>query len=116
MLGGLGGLANLPGLLKQAQQFKSNMEQMQAELESRSFTADAGAGLVTATVNGKGDLTAIKIDPKAVSDVEMLEDLIKAAVTAASTKARDGAQQEMAKLTGGLNLGGLGDMLNGLGT
>jgi len=115
MFGGLGGLANLPGLLKQAKQFKEQMEQMQAELESRSYTADAGAGLDPATVNGKGDLSNIKIDPKAAGDIEMLEDLIKAAISAAAAKAKDASQQEMMKMTGGLNLGGLTDMLGGLG-
>jgi len=107
----LGGLGNLAGLLKQARQMKENMEQMQAELERQTFQADAGAGLVTATVNGRGDLTDIRIDPRAVQDVEMLEDLIKAAVGAASAKARDAMKAGMARLTGGLNLPGLSDML-----
>ena len=79
----LGGLGNLAGLIKQARQMKENMDQLQAELERRTYTADSGAGLVVATVNGKGELTDIRIDPKAVEDVEMLEDLIKAAVGAA---------------------------------
>jgi len=107
----LGGLGNLAGLLKQARQMKENMEQMQAELERQTFQADAGAGLVTATVNGRGELTDIRIDPRAVQDIEMLEDLIKAAVGAASAKARDAMKAGMARLTGGLNLPGLSDML-----
>lgn len=115
MLGGLGGLANLPGLLKQARQMKEQMEQMQAEMEGRQYSAAAGGSLVTATVNGRGDLVGLKISPDAVGDVAMLEDLVKAAVGAASAKARDAMQQEMAKLTGGLNLGGLTDMLGGMG-
>jgi DNA-binding YbaB/EbfC family protein len=109
----LGGLGNLAGLLKQAKQMKENMDQLQAEMERRTFNADAGAGLVVATVNGKGELTNIKIDPKAAQDIEMLEDLVKAAVGAAAAKARDGMKEEMAKLTGGLNLPGLSDMLGG---
>ncbi len=107
----LGGLGNLAGLLKQAKQMKEQMEQMQAELERRTFDADAGAGLVIATVNGKGDLVGIKIDPKAVSDIEMLEDLVKAAVAAANAKSREAVKAEMARLTGGLNLPGLSEML-----
>jgi DNA-binding YbaB/EbfC family protein len=109
----LGGLGNLTGLLKQAKEMKAQMEQLQSELTNRTFTADAGAGLVTATVNGKGELTDIKIDPKAAEDVEMLEDLIKAAVGAAGETARNAVAQEMAKVTGGLNLPGLSDMLGG---
>lgn len=111
----LGGLANLAGLMKQARQMKEQMEQIQAELERRTYDADAGAGLVVATVNGKGELTNIRIDPKAAADVEMLEDLIKASVGAATAKARDAAKAEMARLTGGLNLPGLSEML-GAGT
>ncbi len=109
----LGGLGNLAGLIKQARQMKENMDQLQAELERRTYTADSGAGLVVATVNGKGELTDIRIDPKAVEDVEMLEDLIKAAVGAAGAKARDAMKEEMTRLTGGLNLPGLSEMLGG---
>ncbi len=111
----LGGLGNLAGLLKQARQMKEQMDQVQADLERRSFEATAGAGLVTATVNGKSELTDIKIDPRAVQDIEMLEDLIKAAVGAATAKAREAVKEEMLKLTGGLNLPGLSDMLGGMG-
>lgn len=107
----LGGLGNLAGLIKQAKQMKEQMDQLQAEMERRTFSADAGAGLVVATVNGKGELTDVKIDPKAAQDVEMLEDLVKAAVGAATTKARDGMKEEMTRLTGGLNLPGLSEML-----
>lgn len=106
----LGGLGNLAGLIKQAKQMKENMDLLQAEMERRTFVADAGAGMVTATVNGKGELINIKIDPKVAQDVEMLEDLVKAAVCAAGVKARDGMKEEMAKLTGGLNLPGLSEM------
>lgn len=107
----LGGLGNLAGLLKQAKQMKEQMERIQEELEHRSYQADAGAGLVVATVNGKGDLTNIKIDPKALEDVEMLEDLIKAAVGAASAKAREAIKQEMERMAGGFNVPGLTELL-----
>jgi DNA-binding protein YbaB len=70
---------------------------------------------VTATVDGKGELIRIKIDPKAVSDVELLEDMVTAAVTSATRKAQEGMKAEMARLTGGLDLGSLGGLL-GQGT
>lgn len=107
----LGGLGNLAGLIKQARQMKEQMERIQEELEHRSYQADAGAGLVVATVNGKGDLTNIRIDPKALEDVEMLEDLIKAAVGAASAKAREAIKGEMERMAGGLNVPGLTELL-----
>lgn len=109
----LGGLGNLAGLLKQAKEMKTTMERVQAELAQRTFSADAGAGLVAATVNGKGDLTSVRIDPKATADVEMLEDLVKAAVGAAMTKAQEAKNAEMAKLMGGFNLPGISEMFGG---
>jgi hypothetical protein len=112
MLGGLGNLANL---LKQAGQMKENLAKLQDELAARTFEAEAGAGLVKAVVNGRGELVDLKIEPRAVEDVELLEDLIKGAVGAASRKAREGAKEELAKLTGGINLPGFEDMLGGGG-
>ena len=74
-------MKNLAGLMKQAQQMQSKMQEMQAKLEGLEMDGEAGAGLVTVTLNGKGDLRRIKIDPKLVdpADTEMLEDLIVAA-------------------------------------
>lgn len=115
MFGGLGGLGNLAGLIKQAKGFQDNMRRMQEELSQQRFEGDAGGGMVRATVDGKGTLQRIKIDPKAAADVELLEDLITAAVAAAAAKAQDAMQQQMAQLTGGLNIPGLSDML-GQGT
>lgn len=111
----LGGLGNMAGMLKQAKELQTNMKKMQEALEAKRHEADAGAGMVKATVNGKSELVQIKIDPKAVDDVELLEDLVLAAVGAASKKAQDAATAEMSELTGGLNLPGLSDML-GQGT
>lgn len=108
MFGGLGNLANM---MKQAKHLKENMAQMQEALAEQRYEADAGAGMVKAIVNGKAELMDIKIDPKAVEDVELLEDTIKAAVAAAVTKAQEGAKAEMAKLTGGMDIPGLQDML-----
>ena len=110
-----GGLGNLGAMLKQAKSLQENMQKMQEALAQQRFEADAGAGMVRATVNGKSELVGIKIDPKAVEDVELLEDLIKAAVCAATGKAQDALQAEMGQLTGGLNIPGLTDML-GQGT
>ena len=71
--------------------------------------------MVRTEVNGKGELVDVKIDPKAAEDVELLEDLIKAAIGAATRKAEEGRNAEMAKLTGGLNLPGLQGLLGGGG-
>lgn len=111
----LGGLGNLGALFKQARSFQENMQKMQETLAQQRYEADAGAGMVTATVDGKGELIRIKIAPKAVSDVELLEDMVTAAVTSATRKAQEGMKAEMARLTGGLDLGSLGGLL-GQGT
>jgi DNA-binding YbaB/EbfC family protein len=101
------------GLLKQAKEMQQRMAQMQQELAGRTFVADAGGGMVTATVNGKQELLAVKIEPQAAGDVEMLEDLVRAAVNAAVRKSQDAMKEELSKVTGGLNLPGLSDMFGG---
>ena len=73
------------------------------------------AGLVRATVNGRGELVGIKIDPKAAEDVELLEDLVKGAVATATRKAQEQIKADFAEMTGGLDIAGLGDMLGGQG-
>ena len=108
-----GGLGNLAGMMKQAKALQENMQQLQAQLAEQRHEADAGAGLVRAVVNGKSELVEIKIDPSATSDVELLEDMIKAAIGAASAKAQESVKAEMAQLTGGMNIPGLSDMLGG---
>jgi nucleoid-associated protein EbfC len=99
-------MKNLSGLMKQAQQMQDKMQEMQAKLESLEIEGVAGAGLVTMTLNGKGDLRRIKIDPKIIdpADTEMLEDLIVAAHTDAKRKIEAAAAEEMQKVTGGLQL------------
>jgi len=99
-------MKNLAGLMKQAQQMQSKMQEMQARLESIEVEGAAGAGLVAVTLNGKGDLRRVKIDPKLAdpSDLEMLEDLIVAAHRDAKTKIEAMTQEEMQKVTGGLQL------------
>jgi hypothetical protein len=109
----LGGLGNLAGMLKQAKEMKGRMEQIQSELAARRHSAEAGGGAVSAVVDGKGTLVDVKIKPEATGDVELLEDLIKAAVGAAVDKAHQEMKEEMAKLTGGMNIPGLSDMFGG---
>ncbi|MBN1845819.1 MAG: YbaB/EbfC family nucleoid-associated protein [Sedimentisphaerales bacterium] len=103
---GFGDITKMFGQLKDIQ---SNMQKLQEDMEQKIVEAHSGGGMVTARVNGKGELLAINIEPSAVdpNDVEMLEDLIKAAVTAAMTKSQDQMKQEMMKLTGGLDFKGL---------
>lgn len=99
-------MKNLAGLMKQAQQMQSKMQEMQAKLENVDVEGVAGAGLVAVTLNGKGDLRRVKIDPKLAdpADIEMLEDLIVAAHRDAKSKIEAMAQEEMQKVTGGLQL------------
>ncbi len=109
----LGNLGNLAGLMKSAAALQGQMARMQEELARRRFDADAGAGMVRATVDGKGTLLDVKIEPAAVEDVELLEDLIKGAVGAAVAKSQEAMKTELAGLTGGLNIPGLTEMLGG---
>lgn len=109
--GGMPG--NMANLMKQAQKMQRQMEEQAKELESKEFTATAGGGAVTVTISGKREVTAVKLDPEAVDpdDVEMLEDLIVAAVNEALRKVDEESGSAMSKLTGGL--GGLGGGLGG---
>jgi len=96
-------------MIKQAQKMQQQMLQMQQEMETKEYEATAGGGMVTAAVNGKHELLRLAIDPEAVDpeDVEMLQDMVIAAVNEAMRKADAEASANMSKLTGGLNLGGL---------
>lgn len=109
-------LPDLDGLMQAAQKIQGDVARMQEELATRTVDASAGGGMVTATVNGHYDLVALVIDKQVVdpNDVSMLQDLVVAAVNQAIAKMRALAQAEMAKLTGGLNIPGLGG-LGGLG-
>jgi DNA-binding YbaB/EbfC family protein len=101
-----GGMGNL---MKQARQMQDKMAKIQEEAASRTVEATAGGGMVTATANGTGDLISIKIEPQVVDpeDVEMLEDLVRAACNEAIRKGRDLMADEMKKITGGMNIPGL---------
>ena len=105
MMGG----ANMQQLARQAQKLQQQMTKMQEELDEREFEAASGVGMVTAKVNGKRELLSISIKPEAVDpeDVEMLEDLVMAAVNEALRTAAETVEREMGKLTGGMNMPGL---------
>jgi DNA-binding YbaB/EbfC family protein len=101
-------MKNLGNLMKQAQQMQAKMAEMQEKLAAMEIAGTSGAGMVNATVNGKGEVKRIKIDKSIVdpNDVEMLEDLIVAAINDARGKVEAHAAAEMEKLTGGLGLPG----------
>ena len=103
---GRGGMGNI---MKQAQMMQKRMAQLQQELEERRIEATAGGGMVTAVVSGKQQLISLTIDPQAVdpNDVEMLQDLVVAAVSEALKQSHKLAQEEMGKITGGMNIPGL---------
>ena len=107
--GGMPGGMNQAAMLKQAQKMQQEMLRMQAEQEAKTFSATSGGGMVSATVNGKHELVNLDIKPEAVDpdDVEMLQDMIIAAVNDAMRAADAEAANNMSRLTGGLNLGGL---------
>ncbi len=106
---GMGGGMNM-NMIKQAQKMQQDMLRMQQELQEKEYSAASGGGVVTAVVNGKHELKKLTIDPEAVDpdDVEMLQDMVVAAVNEAMRAADTDAASTMQSLTGGLNLGGLG--------
>ena len=99
-------MKNLAGLMKQAAQMQKKMEEMQARLEEASIEGSAGAGMVRVTLSGKGEMKALRIDPKLLdpAESEMLQDLILAAHNEARRKMAAAAEEEMREVTGGLNL------------
>ena len=105
MPGAMGGM-NQAAMIKQAQKMQQDMMRMQQELQEKEYEAKAGGGVVSATVNGKHELKKLTIDPEAVDpeDVELLQDMIVAAVNEAMRAADGDAADTMSKLTGGLNL------------
>ena len=100
---------NQAAMMKQAQMMQQELLRMQEEQENKTYTAKAGGGMVSATVNGKHEVVALEINPEAVDPdvVEMLQDLVMAAVNEAMRNADADAAQNMSRLTGGLNLGGM---------
>jgi DNA-binding YbaB/EbfC family protein len=100
---------NISDMMKQARQVQEKMATIQEELAGRMLTGTAGGGMVTATVNGKGELVGLAIEQEIVrpEEVQMLQDLIVAAVNDGARKAAELGKSEMAKLTGGLNIPGM---------
>ena len=105
--GGMGMPGNMNNLMKQAQRMQRQMEESQKELEEKEFTAKAGGGMVTAVVNGNREVTKIEIKPEAVDpdDVEMLEDLVLAAVNEALRQYEAASDATVNKIAGGMKLG-----------
>ena len=104
-----GGGMNQAAMMKQAQKMQQEMLRMQEEMETKTYSATAGGGMVKAVVNGKHEVQELEINPEAVDpdDVEMLQDMVIAAVNEAMRTADTDSANSMSKLTGGLNLGGL---------
>ena len=101
-----GGMGNM---MKQVQQMQAKMEAMQAELEEMEIEASSGGGMVTVVCNGKQDVLSITLDPEVVDkeDIEMLQDLIVAAIKQAKEKAESIQSENMSQITGGMNLPGM---------
>ena len=106
---GMPGGMNQMAMMKQAQKMQQELLRMQEEQETKEYTASAGGGMVSASVNGKHEVVELTINPEAVDpdDVEMLQDMVIAAVNEAMRTADAEAANNMSRLTGGLNLGGL---------
>ncbi len=107
--GGMGMPGNMNNLMKQAQKMQKQMEESQKALEEKEFSASAGGGAVEVTVSGKKEITSVKLKEEVVDpdDIEMLEDLIMAAVNEALRKVEEETASSMSKFTGGLGMGGL---------
>lgn len=115
-------MKNMASMLQQAKQMREQMEQVQAELARKTIEADAGAGAVRVTMNGKFEVLRVQLDRPMLTaltgtgveaDQRMVEELIAAAMNAAITKTQQHIQGEMSRVTGGLDLGALGKMLGG---
>ena len=104
-----GGPGNMQAMLRQAQKMQDEAQRVQAELEETEYSATAGGGAVSATVNGKHDLVSLTISPDVVDpeDAEMLADLVMAAVNEANRAASKDAEAKMGSVTGGMNIPGL---------
>ena len=103
---GKGGLGDM---MKQVQKMQAKMEELQAELEKATIEGSAGGGMVKVVANGKNEILSITIDPEVVNkdDIDMLQDLIVAAISQAKEKSQELQNEQMSKLTGGLSIPGL---------
>ena len=106
------GPSNMQAMLKQAQKMQEDMAEKQAELEAREYDVQAGGGVVGVKINGKKEILSVKIAEEVVDpdDIETLEDLIVAAVNEAIKKVESESQEEMAKITGSMNIPGMGGL------
>lgn len=106
---GMGGGANMNQMIKQAQKMQEQMAKMQEEMEAKTFEATAGGGAVKVTITGKREVQSIELQPEVVDpdDIEMLQDLIVAAVNEGMRKVDADSASQMGALTGGLNIPGL---------
>jgi len=113
---GLGNLANIGALMKQAQEMGGKMQAIQDELKTKKTTGAAGGGLVEVDVNGLSEILAVRIDPALVEkgEREMIEDLLPAAINAAQSKAKQLHAEALQGLAGGLPLGNFADILSQL--
>jgi hypothetical protein len=109
MFKGIGNLGNLGNMMKQLQEVQTRMAQLQEELANKTVEGSAGGGMVTVIANGRQEIKSIRIDPSVINlnDIEMLQDLIVAAVNQAIEKSREMMAEEMSKLTGGIKIPGL---------
>ena len=106
---GMGGMGNMQGMLQKVQKMQAEMQKVQEDLQARTFESTAGGGAVKVTVTGKKELTGVVIDPQVVDpeDVEMLQDLVLAAVNEALHQVDTVTEAEMNKVTGGLKIPGM---------
>ena len=104
-----GGPANMAGMLKQAQKMQEDMAAKQAELEAATYEVSAGGGMVTVRINGKKEILSMDVKPDIVDpdDIETMTDIIVAAINEAVRKVEDTASEEMAKITGQMNIPGM---------
>ncbi len=102
-------MKNMSGIMKQAQKLQSKMKKMQEELAEKTVEATAGGGMVKAVANGSQQILSIRLEKEVVDpeDIEMLQDMILAAVNDALNKSQQMVSDEMSKITGGLNIPGL---------
>jgi len=106
---GKGGLGNMGNMMKQVQQMQAKMEAMQAEIAEKEVEGTAGGGMVKVIINGKNEILSVTIDPEVVDkeDVEMLQDLVTAAVNQAFQKIQELQSEMMSSVTGGMNIPGM---------
>ncbi len=104
-----GGPANMQGMLKQAQKMQEDMAALQEDLDNREYDIKAGGGVVSIKINGKLEVSTIEIDPEIVDpdDIETLQDILVAGVNEAIKKVNTINNEEMGKITGSLNMGGI---------